>query len=85
MGDIHSMSRRSAVKLGLFSAGVSLLPNGSLSAAPGFPAGSGRKGGRRALRGKKSIRRGTIGSPADLFSFCRGSGSHRGLPADESL
>jgi dienelactone hydrolase len=38
MGDIHSMSRRSAVKLGLFSAGVSLLPNGSLSAAPGFPA-----------------------------------------------
>ena len=34
MGDTNSMLRRFVVKLGLFSAGISLLPNGSLSVAP---------------------------------------------------
>ena len=38
MGDTNSMLRRFAVKLGLFSAGISLLPNGSLSVAPAVPA-----------------------------------------------
>jgi dienelactone hydrolase len=36
--NINSMNRRCAVKLGLLSAGISLLPNGSLSAAPAVPA-----------------------------------------------
>jgi len=37
MGDTNGMSRRCAVKLGLFSAGISLLPNGSLSVASAVP------------------------------------------------